>query len=87
MAKRAIKGEPRRLNKHERANFNTLMKAAGSDHLCLLSCTLKSTGENVPVVCAVNRDGENFTFVPLAMMFTGNPYDTLTPPLADEESK
>ena len=51
--------------------------------MALLECQLKSTGETVAVITAVNRDDEEYGFVPFAVMLNGNPYDMLNPPSAD----
>ena len=61
-------------------NFETLRKAFASDDVCLLECTEKATGKPVVVLCMVNRVGEDRVFVPVARMFSGNPYDELIPP-------
>lgn len=71
----------------QKANFETLQNADRAGHLALLECTDSTTGELVPVVCAVNFDGEQYEFVPLARMFTGNPYDEVTPPNPDEAAE
>jgi hypothetical protein len=45
---------------------------------------LAATGEPVAVLCAVNRlADDSFEFVPFAMMFPGNPYETVDPPHPD----
>lgn len=61
-------------------NFETLREAFENGDVALLECQLKTTGESVAVVVAVNRDGGEFGFVPFAMMFNGNPYEMLNPP-------
>lgn len=61
-------------------NFNTLMQAAGNKDLALMECTDKTTGKRVAVVCAVYVTDGVHTFVPLAKLFDGNPYEELTPP-------
>ena len=50
----------------------------------MLECQLTATGETVPVICAANRlpDG-GADFVPLAMLFDGNPYEAVNPPNPD----
>jgi len=64
-------------------NFETLREAFLNRDVALLECQLKTTGELVAVVVAVNRDGNEFAFVPIAMMFNGNPYECLNPPNPD----
>jgi hypothetical protein len=64
-------------------NFETLRKAFENGDVALLECQLKTTGEAVAVVVAVNRDGGELAFVPVAMMFNGNPYEMLNPPNPD----
>lgn len=63
------------------ANFDTLQRAADNGDLAVMECTKRETGETVYVVCAVYRDeDEMFNLVPLAQMFTGNPYEQIDPP-------
>lgn len=61
-------------------NFEVLRQAFENGDVALLECQLKATGESVAVVVAVNRDSDEFAFVPFAMMFNGNPYEMLNPP-------
>ena len=62
-------------------NFNTLLAAAQHRDLALVECQHTQTGEPVPVICAVNHEPDGgITLVPLAQLFTDNPYNLLTPP-------
>lgn len=61
------------------ANYETLVDAATAGRLALVECTDKE-GNVVPTLCAMNFDGEGVEMVPLASLFTGNPYEQLTPP-------
>jgi hypothetical protein len=61
-------------------NFETLREAFENRDVALLECELKTTGEIVAAIVAVNRDGNHFGFVPIAMMFNGDPYESLNPP-------
>ncbi|TWT64389.1 DUF6117 family protein [Rubinisphaera italica] len=54
-------------------NFEMLRRAFDNGDVALLECQLKATGQPVAVVVAVNRDSNGFAFVPVAMMFSGNP--------------
>lgn len=62
-----------------KTNFNTLLRAAVAGHLALLDCSDKD-GAQVPTIVAINKVDGSYEFVPLARMFTGNPYDELMPP-------
>jgi hypothetical protein len=63
------------------ANFATLRRACKAGDLALLDCRDKRTGQAVRVIVAVQRETDgDYTFVPLARMFDGNPYDELDPP-------
>lgn len=64
---------------HEK-NLETIVNAAKCGCLALLECRLRTTGEKVAVLVAVNRDGEMRTFVPFAVFMNGNPYELLDPP-------
>jgi Family of unknown function (DUF6117) len=68
------------IQESDRQNFETILNAAKNGDLALLECADASSGEKRSVVCAINRDGTDFVFVPLAKLFVGNPYDELTPP-------
>jgi len=63
-----------------RDNFNTLNQAFTDGAACLLECRERVTGQVVYVICAVNRRGPDFEFVPFARLFDDNPYDLLMPP-------
>jgi len=67
-----------------KANFETLRRAFSENAVCLMDCIEKSTGEHVAVICAV-ESREEFTFIPFAKFFNGNPYEMLTPPMEYEE--
>lgn len=60
-----------------KANFNTLLEAARHGDLALVETQDRATGALVATVAAI---GEDFTVVPIARMFDGNPYDLLNPP-------
>ncbi len=65
-------------------NFETLRRAIVAGDAALMECQLAATGEVVAVVCAANRlsDG-GAEFVPLATLFSGDPYTTVNPPNPD----
>lgn len=69
------------LQEWQKNNFNTILRAAHNDDLALLDCTDAKTGEQVPTLVAVSRDEEgNYTFTPLARLFSGDPYEEVLPP-------
>ena len=70
---------------HER-NFDTLLRAADESNLALMECTDTVTGKPVVVICAVNRVGGGYQFVPLARMFDDNPYNEVLPPRGGQEN-
>jgi hypothetical protein len=67
-----------------KTNFETLRQALDAGDVALMECQLAATGETIAVICAANRhpDGD-VEFVPIAMMFNGNPYESLNPPNPD----
>jgi hypothetical protein len=69
--------------RQHKPNFETLQHAFANGDIALMEYQLKTTGEAVAVIVAVNRDGDEFGFVPFAMMFDGNPYELLNPPNPD----
>ena len=68
------------LPKHHCANFETIARAFADGSVALVDCTDRTTGLQVPTICAVEFDGETYTLKPFAKLFTGNPYDELDPP-------
>ena len=60
-------------------NFETLKQAAANGDLALMECQSSATGKPVMVLCAVNRNRDEFEFVPVAKLFDGNPYDEVIP--------
>jgi hypothetical protein len=65
-------------------NFNTLRRAFRSGDAALMECQRAATGEMAAVICAANRlaDG-SVEFVPVATLFSGNPYEAINPPNAN----
>jgi hypothetical protein len=65
----------------QKRNFNTLRRAFRTGDAALVECQSAASGETAAVICAVNRlvDG-SFEFVPVATMFSGNPYAAVNPP-------
>lgn len=66
-----------------KANFQTLKRAAVNGDLALMECRDAQTDLTVMVVCAVQRLGDAFQFVPMAKLFDGNPYEEVLPPSRD----
>lgn len=63
-----------------KANFETMKRAFAAGDVALMDCTDIVTGKPVIVVCATQREeGGDITFVPLAKMFDGNPYEEVLP--------
>lgn len=64
-----------------KANFETLLRAAGDKALCIMECTDKESGKTVIAVCAAWVDEDEQThLVPVAKLFDGDPYEELVPP-------
>jgi len=69
------------LSDTDRANFDTLQRASRRGDVLLMECQLVATGQPVPVLCAVNPGADNdLELVPFAMLFSGNPYEQVSPP-------
>lgn len=72
------------LNKADKENLKTVIEAAKSGRLALLECINLHTGKETPVLVAVNPDGDEYEFVPMALFFREeSPYDFLRPPAKD----
>jgi len=63
-------------------NFELIKRAADAGDLALMDCTDAKTGAPVSVVCAVEVKKGEYTFIPLAKLFDGNPYEEVLPPTA-----
>jgi hypothetical protein len=68
------------INDSYKANFETLSKAFYYNDARILEVKRKSDDKEVAAVCALNRDGEEIIFAPLATMIEGNPYEDFEPP-------
>ena len=71
------------ITRSEKRNFDTLVSAAKSDRLPLMSCVDDRTNQPVAVLCAVNYGQDLdvcFEFVPLAILCAGNSYSYLQSP-------
>ena len=67
-----------------RQNFDTFCRAVQAGDAVLLDCQLVVTGEPAAVICAVNHPADgSYEFVPLALLFSDNPYTTVNPPDPD----
>jgi hypothetical protein len=65
---------------YARANFQTLLRAAGSGDLALMECTDAKTGEPRYVICAVGRDDGDYVFTPFGHLADGDPFEIDRPP-------
>lgn len=73
--------KPPALTEGQRANFNTLLRAATSGDLALVSARRKRNGKPIAILCAMQRNEDGtISPVPLAKQFDGNPYDELMDP-------
>ena len=72
------------LSTGDKQNFDTLRRAVLAGDAALLECQLVATASPVAVICAANRlpDG-GAEFLPLAVLFTDNPYQAVNPPHPD----
>jgi len=69
-----------------KANFDTLLAAAGANDLALVECHDTATGRPVYTVCAVHTECGEIVITPIAKLFDGNPYEELTGPDYDPRS-
>jgi len=68
------------LKKGDRANFNTLLKAAQAGHLALVESQDAVTGEYRAVLTAIVFDGSEYHVTPFGHLATGNPYEQYADP-------
>ncbi len=70
----------------DKTNFDTLQAACRAGNLALIECKLKADLSPVAVVCAVtHEDNGDTSFVPMARLFAGSPYDELVDPATAAE--
>jgi hypothetical protein len=74
------------------ASFETLRRAIVGGDACLMVCKDRKNGSPVIAICAINTfsghgDSQEFEFVPIAKMFTGNPYVELVTPMEEESGR
>lgn len=67
----------------DRTNFDTLSRAFGAGHAALVEVRRVADRSVVAAVCAIARDGDEFTITPFAVMVEGNPFKLLDPPNPD----
>jgi hypothetical protein len=69
------------LTPFHQGTFKTIQRAFANGQVALMECRLRRSGEMVAVICGVYPLGrEESVFIPLALLFDGNPYDTIEPP-------
>lgn len=74
---------PPKLRKGDRANFDTLLRAANDGALALVSAIRRADQQPVALVCAMHQNEDNtITPVPFAVMVEGNPFDLFDDPTA-----
>jgi hypothetical protein len=78
----------------QKKNMDNFGKAIKNGQIALVECLEIVSSKRVPLVCAVNRKGEDFSLIPFARLLEGDPYLEFLPPdpnnpdqfLAPEES-
>lgn len=65
-------------------NFELLVKAAREGALAMVHCRTISGGD-AAVLCAVEKDGEDYVFHPLADMLTEEELVEILPPTTDKQ--
>ena len=68
------------LHKHDRDNFQTLLRAAADGQLALLECKDAVTGEYRAVICAVGSDNGDCVLTPFGHLSVTNPFEAYIPP-------
>lgn len=73
------------LTKGERANFETLLRAARNGDLALIESTVAETGERVAILCAVAFDGREYHISPFGHLCPANPFEFYADPASEGE--
>lgn len=64
---------------HIRKNFNTIIKAAKNERLCIMECTRKTDNSPVYVICIANLVDGEVDMHPIAE-YTDDGFDLYNPP-------
>ncbi len=62
------------------AIFKTIQRAFAHCDIALMECTVKATGETVPVICLAIRLGPHSAYVPMAQLVSRDAYEVIQPP-------
>lgn len=73
------------LRESDKANFETLLRAARNGDLVLVETKRQSNGEYVALIVAIEQEGETFGMTPLAEMIDGNPFELYKDPTRLED--
>ena len=68
------------LSPEEKHNFDTLGQAFTAGDVALMECHFKKSGDRIPVVCIAIAREHDYTFVPVALLVTFDPFENLIPP-------
>ena len=76
----------------EKANCEVLKRAVRNGHIALMVCHDRATKERIPTLCAMHvpesaPEGTELEveFIPIAKLFTQDPYKELLPPTEEEK--
>lgn len=80
------------ITKAAEASFETLRRAIVGGDACLTVCKDREHGSPVIAICAINtisahENSHEFEVVPIAKMFTGDPYVELVTPMEEESGR
>jgi len=71
------------INDAVKQNFITLCDAVKNGRIAIMECKRKKDDEVINLVCALNCEGNEIVFLPVAEMMTGDPYEDYYPPDPD----
>jgi Family of unknown function (DUF6117) len=69
------------LQEGDKANFQTLLRAAKAGNLTLVESKDAETGEYRAVLAAVAFDGKEYNITPFGHLCTGNPFEQYVDPV------
>jgi hypothetical protein len=64
----------------DKANFETMLRAARAGHLALVECKDAATGEYRAVIAAIVEEGDEYLITPFGHLAEGNPFETYIDP-------
>ena len=64
----------------EKHNFDMLGSAFANKDVAMMECRFKESGDRVPVICITVGSESGILMMPVALLLTFDPFESLVPP-------